>query len=333
MARPPKSLSSFIGQSRVIDTLRQLADAARLRGVPLPHLMLIGPAGHGKTSLAVGLARYLGNFSATDRPSNLHTVQGGRGAVLRLREVLCVCKHADIVFVDEAHALGQPEAELLYIAIDDDRTLALTEDGRLDRTRYEPVAPVTIVLATNQPGRVPGALLSRTLPMEMSDYTLAELRAIAQRVAEERGVDLTSQAARVLAEHAHGSPRRVEQNVGLVAAMPSPAGRATQQYVADLLRRCFGHDDNGLSEYHRRLLTLLHGAGGALRAEHIVSRLGLDPAYVRGTIEATLVDRGLMAIGGDHVRRLTPTGRALAGGTATEADDLDAGVPNEEVSS
>jgi Holliday junction resolvasome RuvABC ATP-dependent DNA helicase subunit len=320
MARPPKTFASFVGQARVVDTLRRLADGARENDRPVPHLLLAAPAGLGKTSLATALARYAGTFADGDDPTNLHVVQAGRGSIMQIHRVLRETKPADFVFIDEAHALAQQDAELLYVAIDSAETLGLTADGRLDRTAREAIAPATIVLATNQPGRVPKALASRAVTLELDPYSQRELCAIAQRVAAHHGVDLTAQAARIVAERAGGSPRRVEQMLLLLDSVAPQGTRLTQPQVEGLLAKTLGYDEHGLSPNQRRLLKVLATAG-AMRAEQIVNHFGLDPAYVRSEIEGPLVVRGLMSVTGNHVRQLTATGLALVPSSLVEDEE------------
>ena len=88
MARPPKTLASFIGHARVVSTLKQLVDGSRANGHPVPTILLVAPAGLGKTSLALALARYAASQEDHVPPTNLHVVHAGRGAILHLHRVL-----------------------------------------------------------------------------------------------------------------------------------------------------------------------------------------------------------------------------------------------------
>lgn len=327
MARPLKDFNSFYGQRRVVQTLRGLADEARARSSALPPLVLIGRAGAGKTSLGEALARQLANETGDASPTNFHVVHAGRGVLLRLREVLCRARHADVVLIDEAHALLHEDSELLYLALDRQETFAIDDDRRIDRTRFEPIAGISLVLATNIPGRIPKALYSRATPIELDEYTLRELREITQKVAQAHHLNLTPQAARAIAEHADGIPRRAEQLVKLVVALPCP-GRPTRSHVEGVLRQFLGLDANGLTPHQQRLVRALADVNSfGMRAEQVTATLGLDAVYVRREIEGPLVRRGLLVVRADHRRQLSPKGLTLA--MRNETDDEDAECPQE----
>jgi Holliday junction resolvasome RuvABC ATP-dependent DNA helicase subunit len=316
MARPPKTLASFIGQARVVSTLKQLVDGSRANGHPVPTILLVAPAGLGKTSLALALARYAASQEDHVQPTNLHVVHAGRGAILHLHRVLKAAKDGDFVFVDEAHALAQQDAELLYLAMDGARTLHLGDDGRLDRTVFETIASVTIVFATNIPGRMPKALQSRSITLELDRYSQRELRAIVQKVAADHELDITPQACGVIADRANGTPRRIEHMLTLVGALVTRGTRVTQGQVENALATMLGHDGQGLTPMQRQLLELLDK--GPMRAEQVANHLGLDGAYIRAEVEGPLVARGLISVTGNHMRQLTPEGRANSTFTTDE---------------
>ena len=310
MARPLRNFASFVGQRRVVGTLRQLVDGAHSTSRAVPHLLLVAAAGLGKTSLARALAQYAGGYGDEEEPRNFHLVQAGRGSLMQIHAVLTAAQGGDFVFIDEAHALGAPDAELLYLALDAGRMMVIDEQGRLDRTRFEALNPVTLVLATNQPGRLPKALETRLLSLFLEPYTVRELRVIAQRVASQAGVELTPQAARIIAQRAEGSPRRVERMLMGVDLLAPRGTKLSQTHIESHLTAFFGHDEHGLTPPQRRLLAMLDRAG-ALQAERILGALGLDPIYVRREIEGPLVARGLVAITGNHVRQITGEGRLM----------------------
>lgn len=310
MARPPREFCQFVGQKRVVDTLRALANEAMAKKGVLPPVMLVGPAGSGKTALAEAVARHL--RGEADGANNLHVVHAGRRSLLALRETLTQANEGDVLFVDEAHALDQQDAELLYLAVDQQETLGLNGD-RIDRSVHIPIAPVSIILATNLPGSVPKALRSRALQIELDDYTERELREIGTRVATSHGVELTPQAAKLLAQHSTGTPRSVEHLVRLVASLGGPS-RATKAHIARTLKKGLGHDQHGLRPIQRRLLEHLAATpDGTARAEQVAAILGLDASYVRAEVEDSLVRRGLLRISrSDRRRQLTERGQELA---------------------
>ncbi len=311
MARPPKEFHDFIGQRRVVRTLGELADEATRRGGVLRPLMLAGPAGYGKTALTEALARHLSLNRSAPEAVQFRSIHAGPRCIFAIRDALEAARPGDLVFIDEAHALTHEDAELIYLAVDQGETLALGSDGRLDRGSHIEVAPVTLVLATNLPGKVPKALRSRVITIELEPYTPRELRAIACRVALTEAISLTPQAARVIAEHCDGTPRSVEQLVSLVASL-RPSGRVGKPQVREIIKRALGHDEHGLTPSQQRAVRLLAVAGGSVRAEQMVSTLGFDPVYVRTEIEDPLIRRGLLFVRQDRRRVLTEKGRAFA---------------------
>jgi Holliday junction resolvasome RuvABC ATP-dependent DNA helicase subunit len=326
MARPAKTFASFVGQSRIVRTLKQLVDGSQANRRAVPDILLVAPAGLGKTSLAMALARYAGRLEDDVEPTNLHVVQAGSGAMLQIHRVLKAAKEGDFVFIDEAHALVRQDAELLYIAMDKGQTLHLGHGG-LDRTVVESIASVTMVFATNIPGRMPKALQSRSIVLELDSYSQRELRAIAQKVAVDHEIDLTPQACGAIAKRANGTPRRVEHMITLVGALVPRGTRVTQGQVETALATSLGHDEYGLTPIQRRLVQRLDR--GPMRAEQIANYLGIDGSYIRAEVEGPLMAGKWLVITGNHMRELTPAGVALAMTLEEDtADDRD--VPPDE---
>jgi Holliday junction DNA helicase RuvB len=325
MPRPIKTFGSFVGQARAVKTLERLADGSLARQQPVPHLLLIGQAGVGKTTLARALAAKRGNvLQPTDRLTNFHEVAAGQGCGVAVHKALRAVPKNGFVLVDEAHALDPEGAEIPYPAMDDFVTFALTDSDRIDWGRRQPIAPMTVVLATNQPGRLPRALRSRALALELSAYSLRELTEIARRVAAQHAVKLTAQAARELAERSDRTPRMIQQLVGLLAATENTDGELSQDVVRQQLRELLGHDDDGVTPLQRRLLVLLAGCGGTARPEQLRTQLGLDGGYVRLDIEPSLAMRGLLNVRRDGLREITEKGlAAIAADLAAVADDIE----------
>jgi Holliday junction DNA helicase RuvB len=282
----------------------------------MPGVVLIAPAGTGKTELARSVAGYTGNFSKNARPTNFHMILAGRGCVGPLHEALTSANECDVLFVDEVHALDRDAAELLYPAIETFETVAMGQDGRLDRGHLQPIAPISVILATNCPGAMPAGLRSRVIPLTLDPYSVDELRVIAQRVGKECGLKLTPQAARVVAERSSGTPRHVEQMMRVLASVRD--GRMTQAQVEASLHELLGLDGNGLSHLQRIVLGALAVAPrGTLTAERVVQTVGLDARFVRNDIEDPLQRRGFLEIDAGRTRHITDAGRrAIAQGVA-----------------
>lgn len=309
MARPIKRFGDFIGQGPIVRTLEPLSERCLVRKLPLPHLALVGRAGTGKTELVRALAAHYGNAQPGDPITNLHSLVAGRGLLGKLHGLLRELKFGDILFLDEAHALPVADAEILYPAIDGHETFALTDNGQLDRGRLEPIAPFALILATNRPGKLAKALKSRVTALELQAYSPRELKAIAEQVARGLQIELTPQAARVIAARSDGTPRGIEAALRIIARMHD--GRVNQGEVEKVLDSNLGRDANGLTPHARELLALLAQSGGAARHEHLAHALGLDSSHVRTELEMSLLKKGYITVDGTSARRITDAGRLV----------------------
>ncbi len=306
MPRPLKDFNGFFGQSKVIAFLRRHIAGAKVCVQSCPSLLFVGPSGTGKSSLARAVA--------TEYGSELHPILAGKEIrpVEICHTLLNEVKSGDVLFIDEIHALVGESQEILYVAIDM-RKVPDPGGGRLDRMKkLVNIGDFTLIGATNQPGSLKRALLSRLKVIELDPYSNAELKAIAERIAEEEGFVLTPQAARKLAETAQGTPRRVDSRVRDLKTFFPGIQRFTQEHVEELLvaERI---DEHGLVPYQRQYLSALaNSTRGSSTLERLCVKLGCDPAYIRKEIEPYLVDRGFVDLQTARGRTITPEGQALA---------------------
>jgi Holliday junction DNA helicase RuvB len=310
MARKPPTFNDFVGQSRVIRYVGKLLRGAKELGEPCPSLLLIGRSGAGKTALAWAVAAEYG--------SRLHPVFAGEDLrPVDLRNTLAEARHGDFVFVDEAHALKRECQELLFLALDEFKIPAL-RGGRLDRGHTESVASLTLILATNEPGRLRPALRGRLEKVVFAGYSRPELVEIARRAAAKVGVEVTPQAARRLAEAAQGSPRRILQRLENLRKISPNTTRFARQHATRLLR-LEGVDSNGRTPVQRQLLRALAASpNGTCPLRGLVTRLRCDASYIQDEVEVYLVDRGWIEISAKG-RRLTAAGWAVVAAMAQEA--------------
>lgn len=316
MARRPSKWHDFIGQKRPIRYVGRLIEGSKTLGRPIPSIALVGRSGCGKSCFARAIAQGYG--------SQLQTLSASRETTAAVVcGVLSNLQHADMLFVDNADVLGSDAQEVLYQAIDECKVPVVRDNGRLDRTQLVSVADFTLILATNQPGKLKPALQKRLEVLQFDPYSEEELRAIVQKVAEEEGVEITGQAAGRLAGAAQGSPRTIARLFELLRRLAPDAERYDKTHVQDLLDE-EGIDHLGLWTHQREYLRVLAGREAAtVSLDYLAAKLGCDIAYVR-QIETYLVELGFVQAASSRGRRLTSEGqRAVndaAGGELTGSD-------------
>jgi Holliday junction DNA helicase RuvB len=308
----PRRLGDYIGQRELKQVLAIAVQAARGRQEALDHVLLHGPPGLGKTTMALVLAEELGvrcritSAPALERPRDIV----GLLVNLQPREVL---------FIDEIHRLNRVAEELLYPAMEDGRLDLTVGQGSTARTRSLPLPPFTLVGATTRAGALSAPLRDRFgLIQRLEYYELEDLQAIVERAASLLQLDLDAAAAQEVARRCRGTPRianRLLRRVRDVATVRGQ-GRIQAALVEEALR-LHRVDGRGLDACDRRLLRLLlqgHG-GGPVGLETLAAGLGEDPATLETVVEPFLLQLGFL--------QRTPRGRVLT--TAGRAHLQEAG--------
>src|SRR5213082_2614356 len=197
----PKRLGEFIGQSKVKENLAVAIEATRSRGEALDHVLLYGPPGLGKTTLATIIANELGVAFQQTSGTTLQ-IKGD------LTAILTNVRDKQVLFIDEVHRLQPALEELLYSALEDYRLDIIIGQGPSARTHTMDVKPFTFVAATTRAGLLSAPLRSRFgILLRLEFYTDEELKFIVERSAEILGVEIDDEGAAELSHRARGTPR------------------------------------------------------------------------------------------------------------------------------
>jgi len=283
-----ESWHGVIGQESIVRSLRDHIDGSLSSGIAMPHVLLAGPSGYGKS--------YLSQAISTELGTRMHTVWASpqtRRSVLAKK--LHALEKGDVLLMDEAHQAPQATIEMLFPAIDRRQVPAL-EEGKLIEGEWRDLPDWTLVTATNLPGKLPAAIKTRTpLQFVLQPYTEAELITIIRNAAASKDLLLSPQCARRLAQAAHGSPRRANhllESVNVVlGAQEKITRRMLRKHLSDL-----GIDEDNLGEPERRYLAALAQRGGSMSLHDIAMHVGLDEQSIRDDVENFLVRSGWVAV-------------------------------------
>jgi Holliday junction DNA helicase RuvB len=299
----PQLLTEFIGQRTVRDNLKVFIHAARERQEALDHVLLFGPPGLGKTTLAHIVSRELGvGFRATSGPVIARA--GDLAAILTNLE-----RH-DVLFIDEIHRLAPAVEEILYPAMEDFQLDLIIGEGPAARSIRIDLPPFTLVGATTRSGLLTTPLRERFgIPLRLELYQPNELKEIVARGARVLGVALTDDGAMEIARRARGTPRvagRLLRRVRDFAAMDGKA--PIDAAIADAALMRLEVDRDGLDSMDRRYLKCIaeNYSGGPVGVETLSAALGEQRDVIEEVIEPFLVQQGLV--------QRTPRGRVLAAG-------------------
>jgi holliday junction DNA helicase RuvB len=287
----PQTLAEFVGQRASRENLAVFIQAARDRVEALDHVLLHGPPGLGKTTLAQIIARELGvGFRASSGP-----VIARAGD---LAAILTNLQPRDVLFIDEIHRLQPAIEEVLYPAMEDFQLDLIIGEGPSARSVRIDLPPFTLVGATTRAGLLATPLRDRFgIPLRLVFYTPEELQIIVTTGARKLGVDLTEEGAAEIARRSRGTPRIAGRLLRRVRDFAAVAGAgAVDRAVADAALNRLEVDRLGLDAMDRRYLRRIaeHHGGGPVGVETLAAALAEARDTLEDVIEPFLIQEGLV---------------------------------------
>ncbi len=296
----PRTLAEYIGQEQLKNTLKVYIEAAKARKEPLDHVLLYGPPGLGKTTLAGIIANEMGaNMKVTSGP-----------AIERPGELVAVLsgmKPGDVLFIDEIHRLNRQVEEVLYPAMEDFVVdIVLGKENGARSVRYK-LPPFTLVGATTRAGMLTAPLRDRFgVVHRLEFYRPEELKVIVERSARVLGVGIDEAGAMEIASRSRGTPRLANRFLKRVRdfAQVRYDGEITRE-IADETLKILQVDALGLDRTDRNMLRMIieNYAGGPVGLDTLAAALGEDAGTMEDVVEPYLLQNGFI--------KRTPRGRMV----------------------
>ena len=287
----PKRLSEFVGQKVVRDQLQLVLDAARARGASADHVLLAGPPGLGKTTLAMIIAAEMGtSLRLTSGPAIQHAGD--------LAAILSGLQEGDVLFMDEMHRLARTAEEMLYLAMEDFRVDVVVGKGPGATSIPLTLPPFTVVGATTRSGLLPAPLRDRFgFTAHLEFYSTEDLEMVVRRSAELLSTPIDAKAAHEIASRSRGTPRIANRLLRRVVdyAQVRGNGQLTLEAARGALE-LFEVDAFGLDRLDRAVLDAMcrRFAGGPVGLTTLAVTVGEEAETVETVAEPYLVREGFI---------------------------------------